>query len=114
MSDWSIPWTPTPPLRSRHLLHHAPLGLDALHQANNLLRIMKHIRILHCTVHSDSDVADDLVWVRGLSGPLLLNNNLLVRRDRTRIGISNVVMNGSRGFRKGCDTLKNHLMYPQE
>jgi len=39
-----LPWTPTPPLGSRHLLHHAPLRLDALHYAKNLW-ITKHIRM---------------------------------------------------------------------
>jgi len=63
----------------------------------------------HCTVHSGPD---DLVWVGRMSDPLLLNNNLLVRRDRTMRGISCVVRNGSRGFTIACDTLMNHLMYP--
>jgi len=66
----------------------------------------------YCTVHSDPDVVDDLVWVERMSGPLLLNNNLLIRRDRARRGISCVVRNGRRGFTIGCDTLTNHLMYP--
>jgi len=73
---------------------------------------MKHNKMSHCTVHSGPDVADDLVWVGRMSDPLLLNNNLLVRRDRTRRGISCVVRNGCRGFTIGCDTLMNHLMYP--
>jgi len=92
-----LPWTHTPHPRSRHLLHHAPLGQDALHQTHNLLWIMKHNRMPHCTVHSGSDVVDDLVWVGRMSGPLLLNKNLLVRRDRTRRGLSCVVRNGRRG-----------------
>jgi len=61
------------------------------------LWITKHIRMPHCTVHSGFDVVDDLVWVGRLSGPLLLNNNLLVGRDMTRMGISCVVRNGRRG-----------------
>ena len=95
-SYWSIPWTSTPPPRSRHLLQHAPLRLYVLHQANNLLWIMKHSRMRHCTVHSSSNVADDLVWVERMSGLLLHNKNLPVRRDRTRRGINCVVMNGCR------------------
>ena len=100
----------TPPPRSRHLLHHAPLRLYAPHQANNLLWIMKHSRMPHCTVHSGYDVVDYLVWVGRMFGPLLLHKNLLVRRDRTRRGINCVVRNGRRGFTIGCDTLMNHLM----
>ena len=83
-----LTWTPTPPPRRRHLLQHAPLGLYALHQAKNLLWITKHIRMPHCTVHYGSDVDDDLVWVRRMYSPLLLNNNLLVGRDMTRMGIN--------------------------
>jgi len=73
---------------------------------------MKHSRMRHCTVHSGSDVADDLIWVGRMFSPLLLSKNLLVRRDRTRRGISCVVRIGRRGFTIGCDTLTNHLMYP--
>ena len=58
---------------------------------------MKHSKMRHCTVHSGSDVADDLVWVERVFGPLLLDKNLLVRRDRTRRGINCVVRNGRRG-----------------
>jgi len=45
-----------------------------------------------------------------MSGPLLLNNNLLVRRDRTRRGNSYIIRNDRRGFTIGCDTATNHLM----
>ena len=99
-------WTPTPPLRSRHLLHHAPLGLAALHHAKNLW-ITKHIRMCHCTVHSGSDVADDLVWVWRMSGSLLLNKNLLVGRYKTRRSINCVVRNGRRG-------VHNRMWYSNE
>ena len=90
-------WTPTPPPQNRHLLQHAPLRLYALHQAKNLLWITKQIRMPHCTVHSGSDVADDLIWVGRMYDPLLLNNNLLVWRDKTRMGINFVVRNGRKG-----------------
>jgi len=83
----------------RDLLQNAPLGLDALHHAKNLW-IIKHIKMPHCTVTSGYDVADDLVWVERMSGPLLLNNNLLVGRDRTRMGISCEVRNGRKGFNR--------------
>jgi hypothetical protein len=35
----------------------------------------------HCTIHSGVDVHNNLEWVVNLSGPQLLNINLLVRRD---------------------------------
>jgi len=47
-----------------------------------------------------------------MSDPLLLNNNLLVRRDRARKGSSCIIRNGRRGFSIGCDTATNHLMCP--
>jgi len=68
---------------------------------------MKHIRMPHCTVQYSSDVVDDLVWVRRIYGPLLLNKNLLVRRDRTRMGISYVVRNGRRW-------VQDRMSYPNE
>jgi len=42
-------------------------------------------------LHSGSHVADDREWIRRMTGPLLLNNNLLVDRSR-----SYVLRNGSR------------------
>jgi len=45
----------------------------------------------HCTIHYGSDVQNNLEWVGKLSGPLLLNNNLLARRDMTY-----VIINGRR------------------
>jgi len=42
-------------------------------------------------LHSASDVVDDLEWIGRMSGPLLLNNNLLVDRSRNI-----VVRNGRR------------------
>jgi hypothetical protein len=78
----------SPPPRNRILLQHAILRLDALHNTDNE-RILKHIRNPHSTIHSAPDVLDDLEWVGNLSDPLLLNNNLIVRRD-----ISCVLNNG--------------------
>jgi len=33
-------------------------------------------------LHSASDAADDLQWIRRMSGPLLVNKNILVDRSR--------------------------------
>jgi len=65
---------------NRLFLRHAILRPDALHNVGNK-RIWKHIRMPHCTIHSISDVLDDLEWVGNLYDSPLLNNNLLVRRD---------------------------------
>jgi len=87
-------WTPTPPLRSRHLLKHAIIGPDALQNAEKKW-IWKHMRNPHCTLHFDYDVVDDLEWVGRTSDPLLLNNNLLVYRSGNC-----VLKNGSRADHK--------------
>jgi len=85
-----ISWTPTPPQRSRHLVKHGIIRLDALQNAEKEW-IWNHLRNLHCMLHSASDVADDLEWVERMSDPLLLNNNHLVDRS------GNIVLkNGSR------------------
>jgi len=76
--------TLSPPSRNRLLLQHAILRLDALHNANKE-RMCKHIRIRHSTIQFAPDVLDDLEWVGNLSGPLLLNNNLLIRRDKSYV-----------------------------
>jgi len=72
--------TPSPPPRNRLLLHNYILWPNALHNADKE-RMCKHIRMRHSTIHSAPDVVNDLEWVGKLSGPLLLNNNLFVRRD---------------------------------
>lgn len=33
-------------------------------------------------LHSASDAADDMQWIRRMSGPLLVNKNILVHRSR--------------------------------
>jgi len=50
-------------------------------------------------LHSDSHVADDLQWIGRMSGPLMLNKNLLVDRSG-----NHVLRNGSRADDKRMDT----------
>ena len=50
-------------------------------------------------LHSDSHVVDDLQWIGRMSGPLLLNKNLLVDRSGNYI-----LRNGSRADDKRMDT----------
>jgi len=94
--------TPTPLPRSRHLLQHAILSPNALHNADNC-RIRIHITNPHSVVYYGSDVSDDLEWVKRLFGPLLLNNSLLVERD-----MCYEVRNG----RNGVHNRMRHMVEP--
>lgn len=71
---------------NRILLQHAILLLDVLQRTD---KEWIHLRILQCWLDSGSDVRNNLEWVGNMSDPLLLNNNLLVRR-----GMSCVLCNG--------------------
>jgi len=73
---------PSPPLGNCLLLENVILRMDAL-QHTGKDRRQKHIRMFHCTLHAGSDVCNNLERVGNLSGTLLLNNNLLVRRSRS-------------------------------
>lgn len=52
-------------------------------------------------------VPNNLKWIGNLSHTLLLNNNLLIRRDK-----SQVLNNCTCSFIIGLETLQNQLMYP--
>jgi len=91
-----LPWTPIPPPRSWHLVKHDIIGLEALENAAKEW-IWNHLKNLYCMLHFASHVVVDLEWIERMYGPLLLNNNLLVGRDGTRMGISCVVRNDRRG-----------------
>jgi len=78
------------PLRNRLVLHNAILRPDVLHNVDKE-RMCKHIRMRHNTIHYALDVVNYLEWVGKLSSPLLLNNNLVVRREKSCV-LSNMHM----------------------
>ena len=72
--------TPTPPPWNLLMVKNTILGPGALQNAEKEW-IWNHMWNLHRMLHSVSHAADDLQWIKRLSGPLLVNKNILVDRS---------------------------------
>lgn len=69
--------TPRPPPRNLLIVKHAIIGPEPLQVAEEEW-IRNHLWNLHRMLQSASHAADDLQRVERMSGPLLVNKNILV------------------------------------
>ena len=77
--QWTM--TPRPPSGNLLMVKHAILGPEALQNAEEEW-IWNHLWNLHRMLHSVSHAANDLQWIGRMSGPLLVDENILVERSR--------------------------------